>query len=343
MALTETYVDPAIAAGSGTGTIGDPYGDLQYALDTMTRDSTNGDRINIKTGTDESATSQIVLTTYGSPTEQAPLVLQGYSSSAGDGGVFGVDGNNGAYTAINFSGKDYCHFLDGHVHNGQQHGIASGNYGSFLNLEINDIGNGTYDGITTGGLVTISGCHVHDVAGEGLRFTSGVAIGNYLKNDGTRDFTAAIRCNGSGAVALNNIISIDGASDGIQLAQGASALGNSILSSAGTGQGLVPTASAQSIMAVINNYLEGFSGTGGVGVDMSTTGTVVQMMGQNAFYNNATHINDPNAHLILDLGDDETLSVTGLAKSGSDTFANRFTYFAPVDTGNMQTGGYPEA
>jgi len=32
MALTEIYVDPAIAANSGTGTSGDPYGDLQYAL-----------------------------------------------------------------------------------------------------------------------------------------------------------------------------------------------------------------------------------------------------------------------------------------------------------------------
>ena len=53
MAITEVYVDPAINGNSGTGTLVDPYGDLQYALDTKARDSTNGDRFNIKAGTAE--------------------------------------------------------------------------------------------------------------------------------------------------------------------------------------------------------------------------------------------------------------------------------------------------
>ena len=50
-ALTQYYVDPAINANSGTGTIGDPYGDLQYALNTLTRDPTDGDQINVKATT----------------------------------------------------------------------------------------------------------------------------------------------------------------------------------------------------------------------------------------------------------------------------------------------------
>ena len=93
---SETYVDPSIAGASGAGTVGDPYGDLQHALDTMTRDATNGDRINIKAGTDEILAGVIDLTTYGTPSSAAHLVFQGYTSAAGDGGIGGIDANAGA-------------------------------------------------------------------------------------------------------------------------------------------------------------------------------------------------------------------------------------------------------
>ena len=36
--------------------------------------------------------------------------------------------------------------------------------------------------------------------------------------------------------------------------------------------------------------------------------------------------------------DDEELSVEVFEKSGSDTFANRFAYFAPKDVGNLWRG-----
>ena len=63
MAITNYYVDPSINANSGTGTIGDPFGDLQYALDTVTRDSTNGDQFNIKAGTAEVLTGTLDFST----------------------------------------------------------------------------------------------------------------------------------------------------------------------------------------------------------------------------------------------------------------------------------------
>ena len=46
MAFSEVYVDPSIAADSGTGTIGDPFGDLEYAIEQSTFDTTNGTRVN---------------------------------------------------------------------------------------------------------------------------------------------------------------------------------------------------------------------------------------------------------------------------------------------------------
>ncbi len=96
MAQTQTYVDPSINANSGTGTVGDPYGDLQYALDTMTRDSTDGDQINIKAGTAEVLTGSLDFTTYGTPSSTAALSFSGYTSSENDGGIGSIDGD-GSY------------------------------------------------------------------------------------------------------------------------------------------------------------------------------------------------------------------------------------------------------
>jgi hypothetical protein len=63
--------------------------------------------------------------------------------------------------------------------------------------------------------------------------------------------------------------------------------------------------------------------------------------GGNGFFNNTTQATFDIAH--LDLGDNETLASTPFAKSGADTFANRATYFAPLDVGNVRGGAYPTA
>ena len=95
MAITNYYVDPAINANSGTGTLGDPFGDLQYALNTITRNATDGDRINIKAGTAEVMAAAISLTTYGTPAQAAPLIFQGYTSAQGDGGIGEINNGGG--------------------------------------------------------------------------------------------------------------------------------------------------------------------------------------------------------------------------------------------------------
>ena len=60
---TGTLVASKVNIGSGSS--GDPWADLQYALDNDPRDSTNGDRFNIKAGTDETLAEKISLSTYG--------------------------------------------------------------------------------------------------------------------------------------------------------------------------------------------------------------------------------------------------------------------------------------
>lgn len=339
-APTETYVDPAIAANSGTGTIGDPYGDLQYALNTMTRNATNGDRINIKAGTDEILSAALVIAAdYGTPTAAAPLIFQGYTSAAGDGGIGGISGGGtvGVYTeAINF-----VRFRDLHCHNtGSVDILKFGQLGNAAeNVELN---NTTGDGIDANTMLggPISHCYFHDIQAAGVNCSNTGANAEirycHFAN-GTKDFDAAIILNRA-CTAENNTFNLDGASDGIRCSDRFGVInGNSILSSSGTGKGLELSGSGGNEGIIINNVIEGFSGSGGVGI--SITGDV-PFYGYNAVYNCATAY-DVAIDIAIALGDNETLGATPFTKSGANTWANRFTYYEPVDTGNIQGGAYP--
>ena len=107
MAITEIYVDPSINADSGTGAIGTPYGDLEWAIEQATFDTTNGTRINIKAGTAEilAASLDTALNSASPsaawvPTPTAQLIFQGYTTAAGDGGKGDIDGNNGNFEIL---------------------------------------------------------------------------------------------------------------------------------------------------------------------------------------------------------------------------------------------------
>ena len=98
MALTNYFVDPAAGSDdTGDGSIGTPWASVQHALDSITRDATNGDQVNIKSGTADVLAATLDLTTYGTPTATAPLVLRGYTSAANDGGVGVLSGGGGGF------------------------------------------------------------------------------------------------------------------------------------------------------------------------------------------------------------------------------------------------------
>lgn len=335
-APNEYYVDPSIAAASGAGTIGDPWGDLQHALDNITRDSSDGDRVNVKAGTDEILSAAIDLATYGSPSQFGPLIIQGYTSVAGDGGVGGVSGNGSV--AIVSSAPNGVALIDMHLHNcGSAAALTLGNDIYIFRCEVD---NTSGLGITISGAAIVRGNNIHNIGGVGLDINGpGIYEDNYFAN-GTNDFSACIDANGEfePVIISRNIMSIDGASDGIVNAP--DGLGtiknNSILSAGGTGTGIQVNTSSELGLEVINNLVEGFSGTGGIGIDYTNH---LVLLGANAVYNCATAY-DGTASVSLDLGDNETLGASPFAKSGADTFANRLTYFAPVDTGNVFGGAY---
>ena len=82
---TMIYVDPSIGTNSGTGTTGDPYGNLNYAFQQTTPDTTNGTQFNVKsTGTDIVPSGGYLCGSHSGNTSGTFIV--GYTSTANDGG-----------------------------------------------------------------------------------------------------------------------------------------------------------------------------------------------------------------------------------------------------------------
>jgi Leucine-rich repeat (LRR) protein len=342
---THTYVDPSIAGNSGTGTSGDPYGDLQYALDTMTRDGTNGDQINIKAGTDEVLSSTLSLTTYTSvsnPSQNAPLTFRGYTTTADDGGQGSIDcGGNALITNVGNS----IHWVDLELHNGPQTGtgifITLSFYAKLINCYVHD----THGTISSTDDATIVGNRIEDMGNvsNGLIIcAAGTIAYNYIDVvTGTRDPVQCIRMAGNSNV-IGNIIYLDSDADGIRnhsIGRTQSIIGNTVLANGGSGNGIMIDQSGRSDnMVCVNNYVEGFSATGGVGFLSGQSSENGGTVSHNAAFDNATDYSLASEHATI-ISANETLSVTGLAKSGAITHANRFAYFAPADEGNMRTGG----
>lgn len=337
---TNYYVDPSIAADSGTGTIGDPFGDLQYALNTITRDATNGDQINIKAGTDEVLTAAVSLATYGTPTAYAALTLRGYTSAANDGGIGQISGN-GLYSVA--SNLNYVNFIDLKLHNCGSQNILNQCAGGFLvGCELtNTSGSGCAH--TSSSLHSVHKCYFHDIGTYGVyNYNGGSVTSSYFKNGATYQFSCAIFRITNRGHAIGNIISVSGNSSGIDASYNGlytTIRGNSVYSTAnggGTGIGIMVGGTSASYGNVaMNNMVEGFS------VNYSAYDATVgksALLLSNASYNGGT---DYSANLASYLQiDNETLTASPFAKVGADTFANRFNYFAPTNVGNVIGGAW---
>jgi len=343
---TEYYCDPSVAGNTGSGSSGDPFSNIQYALDNITQ-GTDGDRINIKSGTDDVLSSALTLATYGTPGAGRPLILQGFSGTIGDGdldagtGIGGIDLDGNTMWAS--AGYDYIWHRHLDIH-GRGTGtiVDLDNYIMFIECEVHETSGNGID-VDTHGVILC--CHLHDIGGYGLRLTNANgarAYCNYFKNDGTNDFGTGIVLGNQYCAAVGNIISLDGSSNGIEQYGVIGVMrNNTVFSAGGTGTGIGIVANADTQNEVWNNYVEGFSGTGGIGIDTSAlTANFIPILTNNAVYNNVTNYSTTGEAIGIE-EDNETLSSSGLAKSGSDSFSNRETYFEPADQGNMRGGSYP--
>ena len=259
------YVDPSINANSGTGTIGDPFGDLQYCLNTITRSTTVGDQVNIKAGTPESMTTAISLATYGTPTK---LILAGYTSAADDGGI----------GEITFNGNNTNVFSS--QLNIDLRSLKIGNFGTGSLLvgasQITHCEIHTFSGtITTQGNFYYNHVHTHTGTNLCVQMNGAVVAFNILRSSTN---WAVAYGNGSGGLFLGNVVvhsnTVGSAIVALNVAQTFLILSNSVIntSAGGTGRGIEWNSTTLPNSGIIaNNIVQGWSGSGGRAIGPSGT------------------------------------------------------------------------
>jgi len=316
---------------------GSPFGDVEYAVEQTTFDTTNGTQVNIKAGTDEVLAAELSVamantgtTAAWAPTEAAPCVFRGYTTKIDDGGIGGLSGG-GSVSVYNDATFDYVSFIDLHCHNtGSNRIFGFDNHCAVINCELD---NTTSLGIDADSNFILNNSYIHNCGSVGVQCNSGSIRHNFFEN-GVNDFIAAIV--GVSTVPMfiaNNIIKIDGASDGISLLDGACCVNNSVWSNAGTGQGIQVTGERTGI-TVANNIVEGFSGTGGEGFNFGVTGGRLTWFDGNAAFNNATNYDNPQDKTIFGLSDNEVLSASAFTDAANGDFN-------PVAGGNVKEGSLP--
>ena len=327
--MASYFVDPAINANSGAGTLGSPFGDLQYALNTITRDATNGDIIYIKSGTAEILTASLSLATYGTPTLSVPLSFRGYTAAAEDGGQGEINGN--ATFSICSSTPDGLSYSNLKLGNcGSAAVLSIGRFGGVFNCDIHtSTGNGIV-GNSDGSPVVNS--IIRGVSGVGV---SGSAVCNCLFYcEGGRNFSSAT----TSEMVTDSIFYLTGASHGINNGNGTVGnvtLRNSLLSvsASSTATGILRGRPIRSGI-IAGNIVEGFL-TGFNFQNNSESGFGLQ---HNAAFNNTTNYSSNLGKSLLVNFDNETLASSPFAKSGSVTWANRMTYFALNNVGAVRNG-----
>jgi len=337
VAISEIYVDPAIAGDSGAGTIGDPYGDLEFAIEQETFDLTNGTRVNIKAGTDEvlvakidTAMADTSVSIAWAPIEAAPLIIQGYTSAAGDLGIGGISGG-GSVPIFDSSTLDHINLIDLHLHNtGVTDIVQLDDNCSAIRCEFD---NTTQYGIQFDDSCLIADCYFHNLASVTGRYgcrgdNLSIIRNNYIEISGEGEGIFLV-----GGHAFRNIVKFTGTNTntGISIITG-SATHNSIYSAGGDGIGIDILANS-AVIAVENNLIEGFSASGGQAID-TNTGASTKSYGGNSEFNCDAGFGTP-LHDYAQLGDNETLSASPFRDATNDDFT-------PLNVGNVLYGALPQ-
>jgi len=333
-APSQHYVDPGSGSNSNGGTSdGDAWATIQYALDNAGRDATNGDQINVKAGTGDVLTGALSLATYGTPSQAAPLIIRGYTSTADDGGIGEIDGD-GSYE-IFASNYQYVQLFDLYCHNtGSNFGIDLGNNCSAFNVRVAN---------TTGGAILfndygrIIGCSAENItlnASSHYVFECvnyGKIAKNKIKVTATNDSNGISAWNDT-SVEDNVIHQTNGGMfNGIKTRRTSHCQRNSLYSTAGTGKGIWLNGTLSGDALVTGNIVEGFSGTGGCGIKIDSSSHVPIVAG-NFYYNNATHESfsaDVSYH-----EDNTTLGASVFNAPGSSDFQLK-------DDANTNNAGWP--
>jgi len=333
MAVPNNYfVDPASGSDStGNGTLANPWASVQHAADNITKDTTNSDQINVKAGSADVLSATLNVTSY-SPTDQNPLIIRGYTSSANDGGQGEIDGNG---SQINSNG--FVAWIDMKLGN-QGSGNLSGL--SAQNCEIS----GSTSTSFGQSVINWYNCYLHDIAAitvGGINFH-----GCYIEEGDTIPFSSsngALMFGNSNSRVINNILILKSTNiNGFATNRERNFfLNNTVFSvNASTASGFFfQDTQYCRYSTVANNIVEGFSGTGGKGIYFDNNSYKYwPFIAANSVFDCDTAFYRQGSTLqvatetgerwfgLSDAGEEE-LTETPFEKSGSMTFANRANYF----------------
>jgi len=290
-----------------------PFCSIQGALDLITRNATDGDRINVVAGTAQTLSATLSYTTYGTPDSGAQLTIQGCTSSAGDGGIGEIDG---AATYSICTAWTYSNFIDLKVGNcGSADVLDLGASSTASNCEIHT--SSVFGVDFSGNYCTVLGCYFHDLTGT-QAIDNGI-VGRILYNYFDCLVTGSVIDGGTGSVIIGNIIDISGADtnvNGINV-DGATmtVIGNTIYcSNANTGRGI--NSSADTLCA-LNNIIEGWSGSGGDGIETSA----YSYIGANAVYNCTNPYTLVATKLNYAIAPNDTLGATPFTDAATNDFS----------------------
>lgn len=335
MAITNYFVDPVGGDDIlGTGAIGNPWQTVQHALDTIAQ-GVDGDQVNVMdSGSASVAAGGLSLAIYGAPGAGQPLVLRGYTAAANDGGIGVLDGGSNA-NGVFAANYNYVAVVDMRISNFDPAASIlnlNGIYNAAVHVWVDSTCSGT-QGIQLNDFCWAINCCVE--AGSTQRIYGDDDCNhlyNYVPRSGTA-YTTGLYADHRGMFVGNVVETPD--SYGIWGRLNACwFIGNTVVhQSAGTGIGIWVDDANDDDKCVMNNYVEGFSGIGGVGiqVDANNWGT---LYANNKVYNCTTAI-DIQAGVVwqADMGNNGTVPSSGMTNIGGEDF---------TPTAVLQALAYPE-
>lgn len=322
MTVYEYNVDSGDDSG-GDGSPGNPYQTVQGALDDITRDATNGDNIIPQVSTDDVLSSPLDLTSYGTPTENAKLLI-GDPAGLVVGGISG----GGSVSVFNNTSISHIWFVNMHMHNcGSAKVVSAKDYVALIGCEID---NTSGAGIDIDNWCYVSNCHVHNVGGFGIYTSTGCHVESCFVENSTNDVSYAILLDSSGGLAENNIVSIDGSSIGIYTNADRNTVRHNSVYNTGTGESIQVLAGSD--FAIVHSNLIHITNASGTGIQLASGSKVIY--GMNAVHASSGTAYDNSGDILVDHGNNETLITSPFV----DASANDFT---PIDAGNIKEGAYP--
>lgn len=315
MAVNHVYVDPSVG-GPGSGTIGDPWDDMQAAIDGIT-DGGVGNQINLKAGTAETLAAALTWGSY-SPTNSIsnPLMVRGYTSSADDDGVGEIDGDNAVtniFSLTNFPQFVYC--VDLKLHNTTSDVFSTASDCVGIRCEIYN--GGSAQTVRLGARCRLIACNIH--TGTSGAYGVNVTEENnlILFNRISEHDDWAIRSGGAHSVVLGNLIhGVE--STGIQMiADQCFYYANTLEGDSSAGDtGILGFAGIDGNI-ILSNIIKDFgSGTGGA-INLFTGNCL--MLGHNNMHGNASDTVASKLVFGLDLtANDTTTDPTFTDAAGDD-------------------------